>query len=235
MFDISSWFVPLARRALYLWVRATVFAEGAAAGIDPQRPVCYVLQDRHLSNLLVLFEESRRAALPEAESPLSFGATHSNGSFFFLNHQRNTPVPEVSSLLAGLVRDAVANPDLDMQLVPVVILWGRSPDKQDSILKALLAETWRTPGVVRQFLSVLLHGRQALVRFNAPLSLQALVHGGDAPLGGPGRGRGERRGPPPDGGPRGGRGPGGGPGDPRALFRATHLDPDYSGLAKLKG
>ena len=183
MFDISSWFVPLARRALYLWVRATVFAEGAAAGIDPQRPVCYVLQDRHLSNLLVLFEESRRAGLPEAESPLSFGATHSNGSFFFLNRRRNTPVPEVSSLLAGLVRDAVANPDLDMQLVPVVILWGRSPDKQDSILKALLAETWRTPGVVRQFLSVLLHGRQALVRFNAPLSLQALVHGGDAPLG----------------------------------------------------
>jgi len=60
-------------------------------------------------------------------------------------------------------------------------------------------------------------------------------HGGDAPLDGPGRGRGERRGPPPDGAPRGGRGPGGGPGDARALFRATHIDADHPGLAKLKG
>ena len=34
LFKISSWFVPLARRVLYSWVRTTVFAEGAA-GIDP--------------------------------------------------------------------------------------------------------------------------------------------------------------------------------------------------------
>ncbi|MGB8251116.1 MAG: hypothetical protein WCF02_12450, partial [Azonexus sp.] len=68
MFKISGWFVPLARRILYFWVRTTVFVESAAA-IDPALPVCYVLHDRHLSNLLVLFEESRRAGLPPAEAP----------------------------------------------------------------------------------------------------------------------------------------------------------------------
>ena len=72
LFKISGWFFPLARRVLYFWVRTTVFAEAAAA-IDPARPVCYVLHDRHLSNLLVLFEESLRAGLPPAEAPLSFG------------------------------------------------------------------------------------------------------------------------------------------------------------------
>ena len=66
--------------------------------------------------------------------------------------------------------------------MPVVILWGRSPDKQESILKALFAETWRNPGVFRQMLAILLHGRQTLVRFNAPLSLRELVHGRSAPL-----------------------------------------------------
>ena len=70
MFDISGWFVPLARRVLYAWVRTTVFAE-SAVGLDPARPVCYVLQDRHLSNLLVLFEESRRAGLPPQWPELS--------------------------------------------------------------------------------------------------------------------------------------------------------------------
>ena len=72
MFDISGWFVPLARRVLYAWVRTTVFSESAAS-IDPARPVCYVLQDRHLSNLLVLFEESRLAGLPRGEAPLVVG------------------------------------------------------------------------------------------------------------------------------------------------------------------
>ena len=47
LFDVSGWFVPLAQRLLYAWVRTTVFAE-AAADIDPARPVCYVLQDLHL-------------------------------------------------------------------------------------------------------------------------------------------------------------------------------------------
>jgi glycerol-3-phosphate O-acyltransferase len=41
-------------------------------------------------------------------------------------------------LLARLISQAIADPLLDVQLVPVVILWGRSPDKQDSVLKALV-------------------------------------------------------------------------------------------------
>lgn len=182
MFKISSWFVPLARRVLYFWVRTTVFAEGAAS-IDPARPVCYALNDRHLSNLLVLFEESRRAGLPAAEAPLVFGPATARRSVFFVNRQRNGASQEFSATLVGAVRAVVADPMLDIQLVPVVILWGRSPDKQESILKALFAETWRNPGMFRQLFAILVHGRQTMVRFNAPLSLRELVHGGAAPLG----------------------------------------------------
>ena len=181
LFDISGWFVPLAQRVLYAWVRTTVFAE-SAADVDPVRPVCYVLQDRHLSNLLVLFEESRRAGLPPAEAPFSLGGVRGKHSLFFLNRRHNGTTPAPSHLLLDQVLAVVADPTLDVQLVPVVVLWGRSPDKQDSILKALFAETWRSPGRLRQFLAVLLHGRQTLVRFNRPLSLRELVHGGATPL-----------------------------------------------------
>ena len=181
MFDISGWFVPLARRLLYSWVRTTVFAE-SAAGIDPARPVCYVLQERHLTNLLVLFAESARAGLPPAEAPLVLGGVRDNRSCFFLNRRLNRESVGVSPLLASLVREVASDPLADVQIVPVLILWGRAPDKQESILKALLAETWRTSGVLRQFLAVLLHGRQTMVRFNPPLSLRELVHGRGAPL-----------------------------------------------------
>ena len=183
-FDVSGWFIPLARRLLYAWVRTTVFPEQVATlGLDPSKPVCYVLQNRHLSNLLVLFEESRLAALPPAEVSIRVGGLSSARSFFFLNRsravvstgrERNAHSP----LLEGLVRETVADSTLDVQLVPVVILWGRSPDKQESILKALFSETWRAPGPLRQFLAILVHGRHVLVRFNPPISLRELLQGG---------------------------------------------------------
>jgi len=55
------------RRMLYLIVRTQVTPEQMALPrADPQCPLCYVLQDRHLSSLLVLETEARRLDLPSA-------------------------------------------------------------------------------------------------------------------------------------------------------------------------
>ena len=64
-------FLALLRRLLYLVVRTRVTPdEVASLRVDPQRPLCYVLQDRHLSSLLVLEEEARRLGLPSALAPI---------------------------------------------------------------------------------------------------------------------------------------------------------------------
>ena len=184
VFKVSDWFIPLARRLLYLWVRTTVFPQNSQElGLDPAKPVCYVLQDRHLSNLLVLFAESRQAGLPRAEAAMTISGQRLPCSFFFLNRDRSLAGRARdgsvhSPLLVSLIRQAVADPEVDVQLVPVVILWGRSPDQQDSILKALFAETWRSPGAWRQLLAIVLHGRNVLVRYNAPILLRDLLQGG---------------------------------------------------------
>jgi glycerol-3-phosphate O-acyltransferase len=183
-FELPGWALPLARRILYFWVRTTVFPENPDdLGLDRTKPVCYVLHDHHLSNLLVLFEEAQRAGLPSAEAPFRIGARSFPHSAFFLNrkHAFNATARERyahSPLMRALIDDAIAEHGLDVQLVPVVILWGRSPDKQQSILKALFSETWRQPGPLRRFLTILLHGRNVLVRFNAPISLRALSPAG---------------------------------------------------------
>ncbi len=183
-FDLPGWVFPLARRALFFWVRTTVLPEHPRElALDPSKPVCYVLQDHHLSNLLVLFQESQLAGLPPAESPLKLGDHRFAHSAFFLNrkHSLNATARERyahSSLMTALLREAIADEGLDAQLVPVVILWGRSPDKQESILKALFSETWRQPGPFRRLLTILLHGRNVLVRFNAPISLRTLSREG---------------------------------------------------------
>lgn len=173
---ISDWLLPLARRLLYFWVRTTVFPQSVdELTLDPAKPVCYVLQDRHLSNLLVLLQETRRAGLPRAEAPIELARERLPRSFFFLNRERSSRVRRrrvPSLLLVNLLRCVAADPESDVQLVPVVILWGRTPDKQESILKALFSETWRPPGAWRQLFAILLHGRHVLVRYNAPISLR---------------------------------------------------------------
>lgn len=179
--DISGWTLALARRLLYAWVRTTVLpGKAEELGLDPARPVCYVLHGRHFSNLMVLLEEAHRAGLPPPRAPLAAGLLHARRSFFFVERARRITATAKaryghSPLLVGMVRAAIVNPAVDVQIVPVTILWGRAPDKQDSILKALFSETWHSPGRFRQFLAVLLHGRNVLVRFNAPLSLRDVL------------------------------------------------------------
>jgi glycerol-3-phosphate O-acyltransferase len=179
--ELSGLTLALLRRLLYAWVRTTVLpGKPAEFGLDPARPVCYVLDGRHLTNLLVLLEETRRAGLPRPRAALAAGAWRAKRSFFFLERARRLAATAKeryghSPLLVDMVRAALADPAADVQIVPVTLLWGRAPAKQDSILKALFAETWRTPGRLRQLLAVLLHGRQTLVRFGAPLSLRALL------------------------------------------------------------
>ena len=180
---MSGWFLPMARRLLYTWVRTTVFpVDRQDLGLDPAKPVCYVLQDRHLSNLLVLLEESRRCGLPRAEAPLVLGGQRLPRSFFFLNRDRSVAgrarAGVYSPLLRSVMQQAVADATIDVQLVPVLILWGRSPDKQESVLKALFSETWSATGPWRQLLAILLHGRNVLVRYNSPILLSDLLHGG---------------------------------------------------------
>ncbi|MDA8255993.1 MAG: glycerol-3-phosphate 1-O-acyltransferase PlsB [Betaproteobacteria bacterium] len=187
-FDFAGWTLVLLRRLLYLGTRTRVFPESAEGlKLRPDLPVCYVLHERHLSNLLVLDQECRQLGLPPALKPLRDVSFSSPRSFFFLSrNERGRLVPnprnEHSPLLKSLVRTAVAEPHFDVQLVPVTILWGREPRKQESILQALFAETWQSVSTLRHMLAILIHGRHTVVRFNAPISLRELLSEGiDAP------------------------------------------------------
>jgi glycerol-3-phosphate O-acyltransferase len=160
-----------ARKLLYLWVRTQVQPQSAGAlGLAAGKPVVYVLQRRLLTNLMVLSREAEVLGLPPAL-----------GSFFFLSRPEpwfGTARPSYSQLLQTLVAKAHADPAFDVQLVPVSILWGRAPDKEDSIWQLLFSDGWAKRGTLRQIFTVLLHGRQTFVRFNEPVSLREMVEEG---------------------------------------------------------
>lgn len=177
---LRSLILTLFRKILFLWVRTDVSGNSAEAlGLDPEKPVCYVLQYGSLSSRLVLEQEVLRAGLPGAESslPVKNGPNH---SFFFLYRRigglfrrRQTPVP--TNEFRALVRHGLEHPEQDVQIIPVSLFWGRSPDKEKSLVKLLLSDTWSVAGRLQKLLIIMVHGRSTYVQFNQPLSLKQVI------------------------------------------------------------
>jgi len=171
--------LTLLRRLIYLWVRSRVLgADREQLGLDPEKPVCYVLQYSSLSSRLVLEEELKRAGLPRAERPLPLGEGLKHSLFFLyqrrggLRRLRQTPVP--TERFEALVTQGCRT-GKDVQIVPVSLFWGRSPDKEKSLLKIMLSDSWSVTGPLQKFFTILMHGRNLFVQFNRPLSLQEAV------------------------------------------------------------
>lgn len=180
---LSTLFTAIARKLLFLFVRTQVIPEDLTQlQLDPDKPVCYVLQTRFFSNLLVLDHETRKAGLPRALKPMQGGLKENRSLFFLMRSDNPSPLQRNrfahSPRFVRIVHAVRENPQLDVQLVPVTILWGRSPDKESSIFKLLFADSWATPGMFKQLITILLHGRQTLVKFNAPISVRNLVDEG---------------------------------------------------------
>ncbi|MGO1691385.1 MAG: glycerol-3-phosphate 1-O-acyltransferase PlsB [Marinobacter sp.] len=177
---IRSLILTLFRKILFLWVRTDVSGNSVEVlGLSPDKPVCYVLQYSSLSSRLVLEQEVIRAQLPGATTslPVKNGPAH---SFFFLYRRtggmfrrRQTPVP--TSEFQALVHYGLEYPEQDVQIVPVSLFWGRSPDKEKSLVKLLLSDTWAVAGRLQKLLIILVHGRNTYVQFNKPLSLKHVI------------------------------------------------------------
>ncbi|MGO1233925.1 MAG: 1-acyl-sn-glycerol-3-phosphate acyltransferase, partial [Marinobacter sp.] len=175
---IRSLILSLFRKILFLWVRTDV--SGNTLDLDPDKPVCYVLHFRSLSSRLVLEQEVIRARLPGASDALpvqngpscSFCFLYKRiGGLFRGRRQKLVATSEFSDL----VQFGLGNPEQDVQIVPVSLFWGRSPDKEKSLVKLLLSDTWSVAGRLQKFLIILVHGRNTYVQFGQPLSLQEVV------------------------------------------------------------
>ncbi|MCC7326775.1 MAG: glycerol-3-phosphate 1-O-acyltransferase PlsB [Burkholderiales bacterium] len=167
------------QRLLYTVVRTRVTPEDATAlGVDFGKPICYVLEDRHLSSLLALEEETLHFGLPSALAPVGPEFPALKRAVFSVILNRNplsTRTAEPSKTLARMTAALMRDPQLDVQLVPVSILWSRAPRSQDSLVKALFADAWASVGPLRQFAILLVHGRQTRVNFSEAISLKRLV------------------------------------------------------------
>ena len=140
----------------------------------------YVLQTYSRSNALLLDNETKRLRLPRALEPIQTDAIDENKALFFLHYpQQKLPatddVQQFPPRLQRLIEAVEQHPECDIHLVPVTVLWGREPDKEDSWLKLLFTDSWTTPSRFKQFMNIGIHGRETYIEFHEPQSLRALI------------------------------------------------------------
>ena len=167
------------------WINLELEPQAPASLIDG-RPVCYVLEDYGLSNMLILERACREAGLPSPLQPMPGDALGRKRAYVALSRRHaNTlkalglaPGPEHkthSGSLARLLQAHRDDPALDVQLVPVSIFVGRAPDKQSGWFAVLFSENWTIVGRFRRLLAILLNGRGTSVQFAPPVGLRETV------------------------------------------------------------
>ena len=179
------WWARLLGKLLEPWIRLDFEPQSPMQYFDG-RPVCYVLEDYGLSNALILDRACREAGLPSPMQPMPGDPLGRKRAYVALSRRNAntlkalgvTPGPEHkthSGSLARLLEAHRADPSLDVQLVPVSIFVGRTPDKQSGWFSVLFSENWTLVGRFRRLLAILLNGRDTQIQFAPPVPLRGIV------------------------------------------------------------
>ncbi|HEX3844543.1 MAG TPA: glycerol-3-phosphate 1-O-acyltransferase PlsB [Steroidobacteraceae bacterium] len=170
----------LLHRVLAIWVRYRVLPEDVPVRMQSRAaPICYLLERRSITDLAILQRACVRLKLPRPRKRL-LGDCADLRSYFYLSRPRGfwderldrRPPPQLDQMLAALD----ANPNLDIELVPVAVYWGRAPQREASWFRLMLSEgNGALTSRARKFLQVLFNGRNTLVELEEPLSLRSLL------------------------------------------------------------
>jgi len=141
-------------------------------------PVCYVIEQRSGLDLSVLQDACVRLKLPRPRKRLVEQAKDLR-SFFYLSQPRGfwderldrRPPPQLGQMIE-LLR---ADPQLDIDLVPVAVYWSRAPQKERSWFRLLFVEDWALTSRARRFMQVLFNGRDVVIEFDDAVSLRSLL------------------------------------------------------------
>ena len=179
----------------WYWLAGKVFATWARPAVKPDDPaqllsdsdadVCYVLESGGLADTLALERICHKHGLPSPTTPLEFAGIRESRRIVVMRRMRGfifrRPATQGSMRLKRLVEASIAEGGKQLLLVPVAIYWGRSPDKERSLLKLLFSENWDIAGRTRKFFATVLHGRNTLLRYSDPLPLNSIIQQGLEP------------------------------------------------------
>ena len=152
--------------------------------IDLDKPVVYALPYRSNVDLLTLQASAQKAGLPDPLLPIEIHGKKLD-RFVYISSQRtlitdDKHIPSASiALFTELLRMHREDPELDFQVIPTTVLWGRKPGKEEEPKPYLQALNG-----LQKTKSVLFAGRDCMVRFSPTVSLRYMAdsHGSDSAI-----------------------------------------------------
>lgn len=140
----------------------------------------YVLKEYSRSNSVLIDLETAQHHLPQALAPVKnpeFGIDEST-AMIFIHHPKSERKDGKTVYSPRLLRliEAVKNyPNLNIQFMPVTILWGRAPEKEDSLFNLFTADEWQNPSITKQLFNIGVKGRDTYVQFHPPKNLREIL------------------------------------------------------------
>lgn len=174
---INQLYRKISGKALDVAVKAKLLGELPELTATDQTLTFYVLQDYSRSNSILIDLQTQEHQLPPALVGVK-DAIHQideNAAIIFLHHPK-AKEGKLSPRLSRLVAATLQYPNLKIRLVPVSILWGRAPEKEDSLFKLLMTDNWQDPSITKQLFNIGVMGRDTFVQFHAPQDLRELIH-----------------------------------------------------------
>ncbi|MEZ9060009.1 glycerol-3-phosphate 1-O-acyltransferase PlsB [Vibrio pelagius] len=152
--------------------------------IDLGKPIVYALPFRSSVDLLTLQKHALELGLPDPLSPLEINGKSLQRYVFIASRktlvQDDDHIPSSSiAVFTELLQLHESDSELDVQVIPATVLWGRKPGKENTQKPYLQAMNG-----LEKSKAVLLAGRDCLVRFSPVVSLRYMAnsHGTDSTI-----------------------------------------------------
>ncbi len=171
----------LLRSILHIWVKSQALPDvNGQMGAAKEKIVCYVMDEYELSSVLILDKVCEENGLSRPMHAIAGLEETEQRAYAVLRRLRGLLIRRpstrrASDVLKRLVNFCNSDRSLDVLLVPVTIFVGRAPDKSAGLAKIIFAENWEVAGRTKRFFSTLINGRDTLVQFSRPISLQELT------------------------------------------------------------
>ena len=156
----------------------------ADLNFDPAKPIVYVMKTESISDTAALSEMTEDLGLPSPYSPLQLDGLKVPRVVCLEGRKpiigKREGGEKFLSCFTSLLALHRQQPELDIQLVPVSLYWGRTPGKEDDTMKAAVLER-ESPTWLRKWLMILFLGRHSFVQFSNAMSLRYMAdeHGTD--------------------------------------------------------
>jgi glycerol-3-phosphate O-acyltransferase len=123
-------------RLLNIWVKSDVVGiqDASENGLDAEKIIFYALPLRSYAASLVLNQVTKKHALPSALEPVNINGVEFPNRIVFLSKPeggwfKRRALPYLHKSVPDIVKVSQENPELDIQVVPVNVFWGREPKK----------------------------------------------------------------------------------------------------------